>query len=143
MKKIFLAISLLSTLVLAKTAGETCYSSTKPSDKELPAILCMSDIGLYNNGDMEWITVYGGNMAGNYLISSSYDGKPQASLILAQVEEGPCSYSRSTKIILKLNTDFTSKLSADSIQVAVEKETLRDSCHSFPETEEVTFLKIK
>ncbi len=145
MKNLIVTISFvfLSTFCYATTSGQVCFSSTKPSDKEVPAILCMSDLGLYNNGDMEWITVYGGNMAGNYLISSSYDGKPQASMILALVEEGPCSYSRSTKIILKLNNDFSSKLSTDSIQVTIEKETYHDSCHSYPENEEITFLKIK
>lgn len=143
MKKLFLALSLLSTAAFAKTTAETCFSSTKMADSEIPAQLCMKDIGLYNNGDMEWITVYGGNMAGSYEITSSYDGKPQASLVLEQYEEGPCAYARTTRIILKLNKNFSSELSADTIQVAVEKETLRDSCHSYPESEEILFQKIK
>lgn len=143
MKKLFLAITLLSTAAFAKNTAETCFTSTKIADAEIPAQLCMKDIGLYNNGDTEWVTVYGGNMAGSYEITSSYDGKPQASLILEQYEEGPCAYSRTTKIILKLNKNFSSELSADTIQVAVEKETYRDSCHSYPEAEEVLFQKIK
>lgn len=143
MKNLFLALSILSTAAFAKATTEICFSSTKMTDTEIPAQLCMKDIGLYNNGDAEWITVYGGNMAGSYEITSSYDGKPQATLVLEQYEEGPCAYSRTTKIILKLNKNFSTELNADTIQVAVEKETYRDSCHSHPDAEEVLFQKIK
>lgn len=143
MKKLIFALSLLSTAAFADVATETCFSSTKMADSEIPTQLCMKDIGLYNDGDTESITVFGGNMAGSYEISSSYDGKPQASFVLEQYEEGPCAYSRTTKIVLKLNKNFSSVLSTDTIQVAVEKETYRDSCHSYPESEEILFQKIK
>lgn len=143
MNKIFLTISLLSTVGFANTAEQTCFSSTNSANTEVPAVLCMKDIGLYNNGDTEWITVFGGNMNGSYEIEKSFDGKPQAALVLKKIDQGPCAYSRITKIILKLNDNFSNELSANTIKVSVETETLRDSCHSVPEVEEVQFKKIK
>jgi hypothetical protein len=143
MKKILLAISFLSSFGFAKNINETCFKSLNSADTEVPKMLCMNDLGLYNNGDLEWITVYGGNMAGNYEIGKSFDGSSQTSLEIEKFEAGPCAYSRSLKIILKLNDQFSDQLNANTIKVSVEKETLRDSCHSFPETEEILFQKIK
>lgn len=139
MKTTLLALIFTLSAQSVFAEGLTCFNTSKSNIANVPSQLCLSDLGVYNNGDKEWIGVFGGNMAGEYELRAGVNGQQSAILTLKTIDEGTCEYYEKTSIVIKLNADYLSTLNAKTIQVSVEKESMNDSCHSYLEVEEIPF----
>lgn len=138
MKKMsFIATSLLFAS-MAFSSEITCYKlAEKSNNPTAPARLCLTDIGVYNNGDTEWVEVYGGNMAGSYnLVNSFQDVLAQKEV--SRTDDSICGYEKIETISIKLDSK-SNVMNAKKLKVSFITEDYRDSCHSYPDYESVSY----
>ena len=133
-----IAVSLLFTSI-AFSSELTCYKlAEKSKNPTAPAKLCLTDIGLYNNGDVEWVEIYGGNLAGSYNLVSFNQGT-LAQKEVSRTEDSICGYYKVETVSIKLDSNFQSKIDAKNLKVSFITEDYRDSCHSYPDYESVSY----
>lgn len=136
--------SFLATLLLIGSLAQatTCFFKSPSVHPELPATLCMNEIGMYDNGDFKWVGVYGGNMDGAYLLTE-YQNRATAQLEISNIGGDVCNTQEIQRISIDLNKDYLKKIRISQLKISMEIETTRDSCHLMPQVEVVDYKLIK
>lgn len=139
-----LVCSVLQILITATAFAENvCYVQSQPfPDREAPAEICVSAIGLYNDGDHEWVEAFGDSLIqGSYQMD--YSASPTVKAVrVAQVNDDGvvCGSSDMTTVRIGLPSRYSDSLSENNLKISVVIETVHDKCHSHPVEKEISYI---
>ena len=137
MKALLVMALFLVAQVQALAAKETCYVATSIVSENIPTEFCFEDMGLYNDGDHEWLSIYGGNLAGEYEVTYEYLANNKYAYtaetrILVNPGYGCMAYEEA-KLILSIPSDVSHNLNINKLSMSVEYFYSKDSCHLQPQ----------
>lgn len=138
-------VFLISFNVLADSKPRNLESCFVQSQAEIspaaPQRICMNDVGLFNDGDHEWVVIN----AKEELFQGHYDleffGEKTYAVKITETKNDPmvCGSASTKKMMLELPKEYKNELSVKLLKVTFVIETLKDSCHSDPYIEDVEY----
>jgi hypothetical protein len=133
-------IILLSLSFSAAFAGtKTCYSATQAVPSSLPSELCLTAVGVYNDGDHEWVTIYGGNLAGDYVFFPDSDWNHWLSEKPLFNSIGDVCGAEETALLKVRIPGEPTKIEAGNLELTISHTVTRDTCHLEPQTTEYRY----
>ncbi|MBC7742260.1 MAG: hypothetical protein H7061_08685 [Bdellovibrionaceae bacterium] len=136
------AIILILAVSSISFAATKCYKNSAAKAAGLPALLCIENIGFYNDSDKGWLQVKGKNTTGIY--ETEFTRDETIGRLVIQNEPGDyCQSARMVTIVLKITgRDYYSR-NFDRLKISINTEISYDSCHSTPDVQEYSYKQVK